>query len=81
MNGCDFDGIKVFLCQLICLLVDDLVCYNDSVCELIYNSIAACTTSKCSMDINVKYHCYLLLTYLIISKESLKKDKVLEKGS
>ncbi|XP_029341770.1 transformation/transcription domain-associated protein isoform X2 [Acyrthosiphon pisum] len=76
LNGCDFDGIKVFLCQLICLLIDDLLCFNDSIGDLIHNSIISCTWHKCSMDINVKYHCYLILTYLMLSEKPPKKEKI-----
>lgn len=76
MSGCDFDGIKVFLCQLVCLLIDDLLCFNDSICDLIYNSIISCTWFKCTMDINVKYHCYLILTYIMLSDNPPKREKL-----
>ncbi|XP_025202207.1 transcription-associated protein 1-like [Melanaphis sacchari] len=76
LSGSDFDGIKVFLCQLICLLIDDLLCFNDNVCELIYNSIISCTWFRCTMDINVKYHCYLILTHIMLSENPPKKEKL-----
>lgn len=76
LSGCDFDGIKVFLCQFICLLIDDLLCFNDSICDLIYNSIISCTWFRCTMDINVKYHCYLILTSIMLSENLPKREKL-----
>lgn len=76
MIGCDFDGIKVFICQLICLLIHDLLNFNENICDLIYNAVISCTWIRCTMDINVKFHCYLILTFIMLSENALKRDKL-----
>lgn len=76
LTGCDPDGIKVSLCQLICLLIDDLLNFNDNICDLIYNAIISCTWIRCTMDINVKFHCYLILTYIMLSENASKREKL-----
>jgi len=76
LTGCDLDGIKVSLCQLICLVIDDLLNFHDNICDLIYNTIISCTWIKCTMDINVKFHCYLILTYIMLSGNSSKREKL-----
>lgn len=81
MTGCDFDGVKVFLCQLICMLIEDLLNVNENIPTLIYNAIIPCTSQRCAMDLNVKCHCYLILTLMLLSgnvprDENLKEGKV-----
>lgn len=76
LSGSDHDGLKVFLCQLICILIDDLLNFNDNICDLIYNSVISCTWIRCTMDLNVKYHCYLILTFIMLSKNAAKREKL-----
>lgn len=76
LSGCDFDGIKVYLCQLLCLLIEDLLNFNENICDLIYNAIISCTWVRCTMDINVKFHCYLILTYIMLSGNASKREKL-----
>jgi len=76
LTGCDFDGIKVSICQLICLLIEDLLNFNNKICDVIYNAVISCTWVKCTMDINVKFHCYLILTNIMLSENVLKREKL-----
>lgn len=80
LTGCDFDGIKLSLCQLICLLIEDLLLYNENVCDIIYNAVISCTWVRCTMDINVKFHCYLILTHIMLSGNASRREK-LNQGS
>ncbi|VVC36854.1 Hypothetical protein CINCED_3A003660 [Cinara cedri] len=75
LTGCDFDGIKLFLCQLLCLLFHDLISYNENISRVIHNGILSCKTAKCSMDLNVKYHCNLILIFLMLSGKTPKNEK------
>ncbi|XP_050420275.1 transformation/transcription domain-associated protein-like [Adelges cooleyi] len=76
--GCDYDGLKLYICQLVCLFFNDLLNSNDNISDSLYNAVKPCTSVRCSMDINVKYHCYLILTYIMLSEnsEKLKKQKL-----
>jgi len=76
LTGCDIDGIKVSLCQLICLLLKELLLFKEDICDIIYNSIISCTWVRCTMDINVKFHCYLILTSIMLSGNASKREKL-----
>lgn len=56
--------------------MDDLLNFNENICDLIYNSVISCTWIRCTMDINVKFHCYLILTFIMLSKNSGKREKL-----
>ncbi|XP_050530942.1 transcription-associated protein 1-like isoform X2 [Daktulosphaira vitifoliae] len=74
--GYDFDGIKIYVCQLICLLIEDLLKFDEKICDSMYNAVIPCTWVRCSMDINVKFHCYLILTCIMLSENTSKREKL-----
>lgn len=77
LNGTDDnDGIKVSLCQLINLLIKELLLFNEDVCDTIYNAVISCTWLRCTMGINVKFHSYLILTSLMLSGNAKKREKL-----
>lgn len=71
LSGCDSCGLKGFFCQLIGLVIDDLLCFDDSNGDFIYNSIIPFLST---MDTNVKNHCYFILTRLMLSEKTVQRE-------
>lgn len=49
--------------------------FNENIPDLLYNAITNCKKSKCIIDINVKYHCNLILIFLMLSGKTPKSEK------